>query len=84
MKAFRYQRTDDFDTLSPSWLVTHRKSETYVGLVRQVGPNDYQVRRQQDADFNLNFGSRIEASRWLKEHLSDRAIFDEDDQDDKE
>ena len=78
MKAFRYKRSDDFDALSPAWHVTHKNSEKYVGMVRRVSPNDYQIRRIQDVDFNLNFGSRPEASRWLLEHLSDRAVLDED------
>jgi hypothetical protein len=82
MKAFRYQRIDNFDDFSPAWHVTHRKTEKYVGMVCRIGPNNFQVRRVQDARFNLNFGSRIEASRWLLEHLSSSAILDEDDPED--
>jgi hypothetical protein len=79
VKAFRYQRSEDFNDFTPAWYVTHRRSEKNVGMVRQNGPNDYQVRRERDTSFNLNFGSRIEASRWLLEHLSSRVILDEDD-----
>jgi hypothetical protein len=77
-RSFRYQRAEGFDPLAPVWHVTCKKTNLYVGVVRRDGPNNYEVRRYQDADFHSSFGSRIEAAKWLKGRLSDRAIFDED------
>jgi hypothetical protein len=78
-RAFSYQRAEDFDPLVPVWHALHKRSGKYVGAVQRVGPNCYKVRLPKDIAFYKEFGSRIEAARWLQEHLGDRAIFDEDD-----
>lgn len=80
-KAFSYQRAEDFDPLEPVWHAIHKLSGKYVGAIKRIGPHRYKVQRPEDNTFYQEFGLRIEAARWLKEHLGDRAIFDEDDAD---
>jgi hypothetical protein len=77
-KPFRYQRAENFDQFLPLWHVTHKATESYIGDIKGAAANNYEVRRPQDKHFNLEFGSKREAARWLKEKLPSKAIFDED------
>jgi hypothetical protein len=77
-QPFRYQRVTGYDPLSPSWHVTDKSTNTYIGMIKGTAANNFEVKRDQDQNFHSSFGLRREAAHWLKEQSSDPAIFDED------
>ena len=75
---FRYTRVANFDPLSKTWHVTEKASGNYLGMIRETNPSEFQVKRDQDNSFHSPAGCRREAARWLRDHATDPAIFDED------
>lgn len=83
-RYFRFQRFEQFDAVKPAWHVTHRASDRYVGDVRLVAGKNYEVRRPSEGLFHGTHAGRVEAARWLKNNLSNRAVFDDDESSDEE
>jgi hypothetical protein len=75
---FLHRTLEDYDPLSPSWQVSYvnpQGKKQKIGFVRRNGPRSYEVCRPQDDDYHSVFGMRLEADRWLLEHIDDAAVF---------
>jgi hypothetical protein len=74
---FSYTEVENFDRLLPVYSVAEKASQTYLGRIRGIGPARFEVQRPQDELYHSEFASRREAARWLRDHLTDKARFDE-------